>query len=382
MLPYLAMFCISLMILAIIQSWSRKGIGFKFWLLVVVLLPCLLAGLRASSIGTDVQSYSEPLFEIARRSGDFSTFYNTEWLRTSTWRYTSAADFEIGYVILVWLSSKLFPTVQGLLFLTQAFTAVPIYWTLLRCKSDNALLLGATVYLFLYYNQSLNLMRQWVAVAFVLLAVVGLYNSSRGLKGLSRCVVAVLIGTLFHISALFGLIVLAIRFYLESNVERLSRRTAIVCIAAALAFVCLGPIASVLSSLGFGRYVAGYLGDQSVHFMPNQIVMRLPMLIAAIWAMKQGAGKKPLLALLFCTSFIAILLSQLTSLSDQSGRIGLYFDVFNIVLPFSLLGMFERRDARNTLIGLTLFIYCFIYWIYFYSISGSGETVPYIAFWS
>ena len=46
MLPYLAMFCISLMILAIIQSWSLKGIGFKFWLLVVVLLPCLLAGLR------------------------------------------------------------------------------------------------------------------------------------------------------------------------------------------------------------------------------------------------------------------------------------------------------------------------------------------------
>ena len=66
------------------------------------------------------------------------------------------SGFEIGYVILVWLSSKLFPTVQGLLFLTQAFTAVPIYWTLLRCKSDNALLLGATVYLFLYYNQSLT----------------------------------------------------------------------------------------------------------------------------------------------------------------------------------------------------------------------------------
>lgn len=382
MLPYLATFWSSIAILAIIQGWSRKSVGFKFWLLVSMMLPCLLAGFRATSIGTDVTGYAEPLFDVARSCDTFTTFYNTDWLRLSTWKYTSAADFEIGYVVLVWVASRVFSTVQGLLFLTQLLVAIALYWTLLRSECDEALPCGVCVYLFMYFNQSLNLMRQWIAVAFVLLGVVGLYSSAQGAKGVLRSAISILFGTLFHTSALLGMLVLAMRLYLDADENKLKNRVVIVCMAATAAFILLQPIAILLSSLGFGRYVAGYLGNQAVHLMPNQIILRLPMLVVAVWVLTRDGGKRPLSAFLFCASFIAVLFSQFTSLGEQSGRIGLYFDVFNIALLPFLLDSFEHTDARKTLIGLILIVYCLIYWTYFYVFLGNNETVPYLAFWS
>ena len=379
MLPYLISFFFSILILSIIQNWSSRSIGFKFWLFIAIIIPCLLAGLRADSIGTDVAGYAEPLFDLARSSSSFSDFYSSGWHRI--WRYQSVSDFEIGYVVLVWISSRLFDSLQGLLFLSQLLTIVPIVWVLMKRENRSTLALGMLVYLLLYFNMSLNIMRQWIAMAFVFMGVIGLYSPGKKFRENSVCIIPVVLGFLFHNSALLGFMTLAIRLYLDSKRGQLYRKIITVCAIAFLLLFSIGAVSSVLSSIGFGHYV-NYLGRYTIELMPNQIILRLPMLAFALWAFGRANRSDSSTAFVLCVLLIAILLSQLTSLGEQSGRIGLYFDIFSIVLPSLLFKTFGRHDFGKLPTGTALISYCVIYWAFFYVISGSGETVPYLPFWN
>lgn len=381
MLPYLVSFGVVVLICWSIQQWNRRSIGFVFWSCVALIIPCLLAGLRADSIGTDILNYAKPLFELAQNNSTFSSFYNSEWYRI--WQYSSPADFEMGYIVLVWVCSKVFNSFQSFLFFTQLLTVLPIYYALARYYSRDVLALGMCVYLFLFYNQSLNMMRQWIGMAFIFLAISG-YFCKDIKKNNNRLLAAILIiafGMMFHTSALLGFALLALSVYIHNGGDRLSRRVAIVCACSIMIIMLLAPIAYMLTSFGFGYYV-NYLGSQSIQLMPNQIILRLPMFVYALITYKRGNKLDSQNAFLLCTSFTAISLSQLVSLGENSGRIGLFFDVFNILIPVKLLNTFEERDVRKALIVLSVIAYCLVYWVYFYVISNSGETIPFALYTS
>lgn len=380
MLPYLLSFCATLLILAVIQSWSRNSVGYIFWSIVALLIPCLLAGMRADTIGTDVAVYAEPLFNLARSASSFGEFYESGFIRY--WTLADVSEFEIGYLALVWISSRLFDSVQGLLFLTQLLVMIPIYWALSRTGSKDALAMGMCFFLFLYFNQSLNMMRQWIAMALVFLGVIGLYKKNGRARDYIACIVPILVGILFHTSAFLGLVVFSIRAYIDSSADGQSRKVTLVCGLALIAILFIGPVASLLMSLGFGSYVAGYLGNQSVGIMPNQIIMRLPLIFIAFLAFKRTGQRDSFTAFLLCMVIMGVLFSQLTSLSDNGGRIGLYFDMFALVLPPALLCTYQKDDATGLAIKSALIVYALIYWAYFYVLMGSSETIPYLARWS
>ena len=79
MWPYLVSFTFSIAILSVVSAWNRKGVGFWFWTVVALLIPCLLAGFRAETIGTDVAGYAKPLFDLASNSSSFADFSNAHW---------------------------------------------------------------------------------------------------------------------------------------------------------------------------------------------------------------------------------------------------------------------------------------------------------------
>ena len=354
--------------------------GYIFWSIVAVLIPCLLAGMRADSIGTDVAVYAKPLFDVAHSSSSFGEFYGSGLIQY--WPRADVSEFEIGYLALVWVSSRLFDSVQGLLFLTQLLVIVPIYWTLSRRGNKETLATGMCLFLFLYFNQSLNMMRQWIAMAFVFMGILGLYKKNGKAKDHIAGIAPILIGVSFHTSAVLGFVVFAIRAYIDSNAGSQLRKVALVCGIALVAILFIGPVASLLTSFGFGSYVAGYLGNQSVGIMPNQIIIRLPLIFIALLAFRRTERQDPFTAFLLCMTIVGVLLSQLTSLSDHGGRIGLYFDMFALALPPALLRTYQNDDATKLVIESVLIVYALIYWTYFYALMGSSETVPYLAFWS
>ena len=57
--------------------------------------------MRSPMIGTDVQVYVQPLFDLANGSVSFADYQASQWW--GVWRYIHPSDYEIGFSFLVWI---------------------------------------------------------------------------------------------------------------------------------------------------------------------------------------------------------------------------------------------------------------------------------------
>lgn len=377
---YLVGFLVSLTIVAIVQRWRKGSVGFVFWSCVAIAIPCLIAGLRGTSIGTDVTSYAQPLFNLAKSNSGFQEYWTSVWWRDG-WHYAGPANFEVGYSLLAYLSARLFGSLQSFLFLTEAFAIVPIYIALAKYRERVPIALALCVYYLIFFNMSLNMMRQSIALGFAFLAIVGYYKSGVGWKGQLNCAVVLLIGTLFHVTALIGFVVLAIRLYLEGG--KLGgtslRRALIVCGLAIVLLLCIGILRNLMLSFGLTQYIQ-YLGSGSIGIKPYQILLRAPMfLLAAVLVFQKDRSVFDVFIFVMVT--VGLILSQLTSLGTQSVRIAYYFSIFILCVPGALYVRFKENAGKLVLAEGSSIAYCISYWVFTFVISGSSETIPYLFYW-
>ena len=124
MIIYIVVFVISIFLLYLKNRVKNKWLK-KILIILALMLPCILAGLRHHSIGTDVDVYVSRLFDLAVRSKSFSDFLTLKWWRV--WTYVYVSDFEIGFTFFVYLISKMFSNLQVLLFFIQLLIIIPIY---------------------------------------------------------------------------------------------------------------------------------------------------------------------------------------------------------------------------------------------------------------
>lgn len=160
-----------------------------------VLIPSLIAGLRGDNVGRDVLTYVVPNMDDAV-------------VCSSMEEVCEAVEgaWEWAYVGLLYGLSRFFTDAGPLLFSFQLLTVGPIALAafLMRRRLNPALAMA--VYFFCYYNWSFNMMRQFVAVAFVLLGLVLFIRREgrfgRGGLGLGCLAFA----CLFHKSGVLGVV--------------------------------------------------------------------------------------------------------------------------------------------------------------------------------
>ena len=365
MLPYLISFAISTGIIAIIQNWNRRHMGFVFWSAVALFVPCALAALRSSDIGTDVNLYVKPMYELACRDLSFSDYQRSSWW--SVWHYKSPSDYEPAFAFLIWAVSRATHSFSAVLFVLQALMIVPIYLCLIRVRKNCPLWLGMAVYYLMFFNSTLNLARQWIAVSFILFAIHYLFDSKR-----IKYWIIILIASGFHRSALFGILIFILYQYLVKDGCGV-RQVTIVGLVAILSLFVSTVLSSLLPVIGLGKYT-GYLGD--LDFLPNQILLRLPML-ALLLAYWKKSEDKTVAAFFLGMIFLDMALSQLASANEQSGRIALYFSITAVLyIPAAVSAMGSQASRFG--LGTAMMSYCVVYWVYTYVISGAGETIPYV----
>mgnify|MGYP001021134194 CR=1 FL=1 len=208
MIVYIFGFSLSLLLIGLAQRYKTKDIRFQVLSFFALLIPCFIAGLRDLTIGTDVNVYASPMFDIAKSSSSLKSFLNTTWYMV----YVKISDIEMGYDVLVFVTAKVFGSVQSLLFLTEMLVVVPVYVALVKMRKQLPIWVGMLTFYLMYFNLSLNIMRQSIAMAFLLLAFSYLFNESR--KGF---VVSFIIAVCFHTSAFLGIIVFAIYLYVVKD---------------------------------------------------------------------------------------------------------------------------------------------------------------------
>ena len=124
----------------------------------VVLLPCLLAGIRAKTVGVDVTVYAESAFRQMAGAQSLAAAMRI------------GKNFEPGYRILTYVARRLSPKLGSLLFLTELLTILPIYIVAWRRAPRIPVTSSMFVYLLFFYCATFNIMRQSIAAAFLLLA--------------------------------------------------------------------------------------------------------------------------------------------------------------------------------------------------------------------
>lgn len=98
MTPYIIVFMISIGLFALsdrVIFTQRKPVVF-----VAVITLCLLAGLRAESIGTDTRVYLVPIFEAAKKCHSLGEYLNSSF-HAFTWTTDYVKDMEPLFPLLV-----------------------------------------------------------------------------------------------------------------------------------------------------------------------------------------------------------------------------------------------------------------------------------------
>lgn len=151
---------------------------------VAIAIPCMVAGARADSVGTDTALYGGPGFVSASESS-WSEYYAA-----------FAGWHPLGYCAYTWLIAQLFNSRFIYLASIQLLAIAPSYFAI-RKYGRGCEWLGMVVYLLLLFPISLNAMKQSIAFGFGALAIVDAWQGGRG-----RFIFLVVAALLFHPTAI------------------------------------------------------------------------------------------------------------------------------------------------------------------------------------
>ncbi|MFV8211406.1 EpsG family protein [Streptococcus pluranimalium] len=375
MLPYLSVFFMSSGLLALSDK-IKKSQRYIFVILALI-LPCILAGLRASFIGTDTEVYLMPTINAAISSNSFSDFLDTGWFRI--WRYLYVRDFERGFTLLIYVSSRLL----GLFwtkFIIQALIIVPVYVALKKYKKY-PIWFGMLIFYFLTYNSTLNMIRQSIAVSFMLLGLIYLMESER-----RKFLLCFLVSISFHISGIILVINALLYFFIKSKskeqdsrifIENELTKVLIIFVFGILTLFSIGLVSKILGIIGLGSYSHYFNGV--FHFVPNRFLIRLPILFLIIFNWRKWNYSEDNSRFFLAMFMISIMCSQLVSVNTYSGRIAYYFTIFEVLSIPSICYANKNRTIRYLMI-LFIIVYLVVYWWSYYYIEGIDATVPYMLF--
>ena len=373
MLVYLLIFLISGSLAALGGHFWRSGrekfLGFVF-LALAVLLPSIVAGCRDFTIGTDTNYYVRRLFVTALSTQDVGQFFSGQ-----------IDQYEPGYLLLTFASARVSDDMHLLLFAVETIMLSTMMVAIVKASNGNGLGAAFGAYLILHYNESFNLVRQSLAVAFVMLAVAYLLR-----KQYVRYALSIFVAISFHSSGIIGLVFLIIQLFvgrsdtLQQRQNLLSTKVSSLCINAALlitpiAFsIAFQPIMELLISWGIvSEKYEIYLTDYSTGITPLLLaVYAISFLMLYLKRKEFDHGR-----FLVISYAYGVILFLLTGISQHLWRLGTFFNA-TISLSLAQFQSKARWEAYRTwaakfvVVGLSLFM-----WYMQIVVWGNHDTYPY-----
>ncbi len=339
--------------------------------LIALSIPCLIAALRANDIGTDTSVYLVQIVDAAQNTSSIKEYLNISWF--SVWRYKSVSEYEIAFTAVIYIVVKLFHGMAAVKFVIEALMLFPTYFALKKMGKERYMWLSFLVYYCMMYNSSLNVMRQFIAMAFTFLAFA--YAVERQYRG---ALIFEIVAVLFHTSAILGVVIYGMFVFVNKNtpvrgfkIFRNYSRLIAVTLLGLLLLVATNVIVKIMSVVGLGRYADYILGD--ITFLPNQILVRLPIFVLFILLWKRMQKNEAWNRFLFAMLIYDFICSQFASVLSYSGRITWYFVQFEMVT----LPSFYMNSKKNKLLLLIIIGYLIFYWWYYYVNLNNGSTVPF-----
>lgn len=242
----------------------------------------------------------------------------------------------------------------------------------------------------MFFNVGLNIMRQYISIAFSFLGLAYLLNDDE--KKYLKFVAYIIVGSLFHSSSLLGIIVLPIYDFLYT--KKTSKKVLVIgdfkCKVASLfmvIFIIFGFVAlfnlkflsGILYGSSFSRY-AFYI-DGVVDKDDFNIMYILPLLIILVYNFRLLVNNSKLgrfYALMFIVGYI--ILEPIGNAIKYGGRVSSLFDFFNCITFPTIVSIQDNKRKRN-LCAACIVAFIVVYWGYRFIYHGYNQTYPFIPYW-
>lgn len=367
---YVITFLLSVIFISIGEK-RKNGLLKILFYAIGLIIPSVIAGCRDYTIGTDVLVYGNTWFQYSIEYDGFINYI----------KYANSCDIGTLYATLNYIVSRFTENVNWFYFVLSFFTTLFAFLGIRQYKNKISISFGIFLYYCIFFNLTLNALRQSIAMTFIFWGV-GFIKNKRNI-----CFFLVLIlATLFHSTAIICILFMII-YKLNTNKIRNIFKYIII-------------IFATISTIFFTQLVnffinVGILSDRFDFYISNVQrgggYVRLFLLCLPVWILfliykKNNRGYDIDVQYCFFMLFLSTIISGLAFKMTYIVRIAYYFDIFLIVFIPMLVNKIKigTRNfiSRNKYINYTyLFVglYYFIYWIIVYCVMGSGQTYPYIS---
>lgn len=359
MLIYLIVFFLSTVLLKLSESQSRR---FSCLAVIALLLPALLAGARDVTIGTD----TEPYFLV----------YENVKLADSLFELLLLSNAELFFGVLSYIAAPLggFPF---LLFIYQGLTILFVYLAAYKYRQYLPVWLAIFLYFCFFYNISLNIMRQCLAITYVLYISTLLFEHKT-----KRFFIFSLFSVCFHTSAILGCLFV----YIIYRLSNMHGRQRIVATSLFLLFVCVAllsynKIILLISSIKFGRLYAytAYMegGDFDGALSITDLFFRFVFFLFLLYTSHNKLIKSNLAFIYGLLIVLEFLLLLLGVYSKFAYRVVLYLTIYHtLFLP--LIANSKRFTYKSVyLLEFAIMLLGMAYWLWIIVYRGTSMTVPY-----
>lgn len=331
----------------------------KSLVFLIVLILSLLAGFRAENVGLDTSTYTK-LFNMILEGNMKEALWS---MREDTFLYMS--EFLL----------RIFKTPQAL-FIIYAFITNGLIIARFYTLRDNASLpIMVFAYISTQYFFTFNIMRQFVAVAIVFYATKFLFN-----KEYFRYVLCCIVSMSFHITAILGLVILVL-YYFMYNYETGQK------IKNAWLVVACVPLAIVGGLFLFSKYKNYFNGVVHFDFSP---ILTIKILVYCIYSYKELRYRKwvdvslrakmdkenaIILNTMPYVYIVGLVATMLGSFINFANRAGIYFMMFEVVFVGYVC---KNKPLSNyKMVYLTILLYMFLSTVFLL-----GGRLQYSVFWS
>lgn len=325
MKAYIICFIVATLINLINEKlFFKKNCKIISFFLMILSLFCLsfVAGIRNLNVGTDVKVYVIRLYELACQYGNI-------------FNYLKVCNSDLFFAILIYIGS-LFRNINIVLFIIELAVCIPIYIYAYKERNNNSFTINILIFLLTMYCISFNLIRQSIAMSICILAY---HYYNRDLK--KKAIIALIIASLFHNTALIFLIAFIINTIIKSNSKNKN---------ALIFFIVIGLVAStffidkIISITPYAKYLTI---SSSRDFSIGSIVKRLFWLILVLLSYKVGKNEEHKKNVEI--SFIFLIISILTTITSFSipgtGRLGYYFfNMAHFIFIFEIPKLFKQKN--------------------------------------
>lgn len=358
--------------------YSKSKIVFLFFSIITILVPTLVAGFRSDTVGTDMNFYLLDIYDKAAEYSDPS-------------QILTDPTFEPVFLALVFSGLKLFNSLQGILLMLAVTNMTLVYSALCMLRDKLHLGFAVAVYLFLFFNDSLNLMRQHIAVSICFFSFACLYR-----KNYIRCGIAYVIALFAHsTSFIFVLPLVAFELFRRGKLKIKSTMMKVYWIGLPLSLLIFDLLLNTLISVGvvsekYMRYLTSE-NESGTRFplsfifffflffvLGYQMIKKIPKswdLLHLKTIIRERDTTEVMKSYFIFDLYSISMVGLSTMVSLWVARMNIYFQILMIALFPIILYRVKSSDVKSLKWGFLALL--FLYWFWTFIHVNNGETYPY-----